>query len=423
VDIPTVLCGLLAAVAALPALDAYLRLRRLRRPLAPARGGEKPNRLLVLVPARAEGTRVGDLAEDLKKEGERKRESEKEISSKVKSAEGTVASASPFRVDVLVLLDGPDPDAEARLKADGVKYLSKKSPGPSKGHALAFLAGHLSSEIDTYDFILVFDADMRLPRGFFAELAVSPGTEVFQLPVRPAGVPGPGAPRVEALSLAQAARDDLARDAEGLPVRLRGKAMGFSPRAFRLGPAAATRTTAEDSEATLLLFASGIRVRALEAPVAFDEPVSSTRAMSGSRARWLGGHLKLLFTGFVDLLKIAAKSPKGAFVLACDLWLRPRLFVLVTLAFLAIGADIALLFFSSKGAWRVLFLLVLSLEAKLALVFEGLSVVALRRHIGTPPEIPAVTLSDLLFSLAMWARAASRALLAPSRWHRARPPA
>src|ERR1019366_691460 len=148
-----------------------------------------------------------------------------------------------------------------------------------------------------------------------------------------------------------------------------------------------------------------------------------SRSTSRFRARWRGGHLKLLFTGFVDLLKIAAKSPKGAFVLAADLWLRPRLFVLLALAFLAVGADIALLFFSSKGAWRVLFLLVLSLEAKLALVFEGLSVVALRRHIGTPPEIPAVTLSDLFSSLAMWARAAGRALLAPSRWHRARPPA
>ncbi len=402
-DIPTVLCGLLAAVAALPALDAYLRLRRLGRPLAPARGGEKPNRLLVLVPSRGEGTRVADLAADVRREA-------------------TTAGAATT-ADLRVLLDGPDPEAAARLESEGVLYLSKNPPGPAKGHALAFLAQRLGSELDAFDFVLVFDADMRLPRGFFADLAISPGTEVFQLPVRPAGVPGSGAPRVEALSLAQAARDDLARDAEGLPVRLRGKAMGFSPRAFRFGPAAATRTTAEDSEATLLLFASGIRVRALEAPVAFDEPVSSTRAMSGSRARWLGGHLKLLFTGFVDLLKIAAKSPKGAFVLACDLWLRPRLFVLVALAFLAIGADIALLFFSSKGAWRVLFLLVLSLEAKLALVFEGLSVVALRRHIGTPPETPAVTLSDLFSSLAMWARAAGRALVVPSRWHRARPPA
>jgi cellulose synthase/poly-beta-1,6-N-acetylglucosamine synthase-like glycosyltransferase len=404
VDIPTVLCGLLAAVATFPALDAYLRLRRLGRPLAPARGGEKPNRLLVLVPSRREGARVADIAADAKREAR--------------------AAGDGTTVDLRVLLDGPDPEAAARLESDGVLFLSKKSPGPSKGHALAFLAERLGSELDAYEFVLVFDADMRLPRGFFADLAVPRGTEAFQLPVRPAGVPGPGAPRVEALSLAQAARDDLARDAEGLPIRLRGKAMGFSPRAFRLGPAAATGTTAEDSEATLLLFASGIRVRALEAPVAFDEPVMSTRAMSGSRARWLGGHFKLLFAGFVDLLKIAAKSPKGAFVLAADLWLRPRLFVLLALAFLAIGSDVAMVVFAARRPVALLlFLLLLSLEVKTTLVFEWLLLAAVRSHIGYPSEIPAVTLSDLLSSLAMWVRAAGRAMLAPSRWHRARPPA
>jgi cellulose synthase/poly-beta-1,6-N-acetylglucosamine synthase-like glycosyltransferase len=428
VDTTTVLCGLLAAAAALPAFDAALKLRRLtaprrgKRPVAP---GRAPRKILAVIPSRAEGARVGDLAEDLKKEGERKRESEKEISSKVKTAARAEARAGPFRVDVLVLLDGPDPDAEARLKADGVRYLFKKSPGPSKGHALAFLAEHLSSEIDAYDFVLVFDADMRLPEGFFCDLAVPAGTEAFQLPVRPAGAPAPGAPRVEALSLAEAHADDLARDAEGLPVRLRGKAMGFSPGAFRLGPAASTRTTAEDSEATLRLSASGIRVHALAGPTAFDEPSLSPGAMARSRARWFGGHLKLLVTGFFDLLKIAAKSPKGAFVLACDLWLRPRVFVLLALAFLAVASDIALLFFSSRGTWTMLllFVLLLSLEAKTTLVFEWLSVAALRRNIGYPSEVPAVASSDLLSSFAMWASAAAGALRAPSRWHRARPPA
>ena len=118
---------------------------------------------------------------------------------------------------------------------DGVPYLSKKSSGPSKGHALAFVGEQLAERLDSYEFILVFDADMRVPDGFFRALFVPEGTEVFQLPVRPSGVPAPGAPRVEALSLAEARLDDLARDAAGLPVRLRGKAMGFSPRAFRLG--------------------------------------------------------------------------------------------------------------------------------------------------------------------------------------------
>jgi cellulose synthase/poly-beta-1,6-N-acetylglucosamine synthase-like glycosyltransferase len=391
---------------------------------------------------------VGDLAGDLKRESER--EEKERSSSKMKIAAGAEGSTGSLRVEVLVLLDGPDPDAEARLSRDGLNYLSKKSPGPSKGVALAFVAEQLAEDLDSYDFILVFDADMRLPEGFFRDLDVPEGAEVFQLPVRPAGVPGPGAPRVEALSLAQAARDDLARDAEGLPVRLRGKAMGFSPRAFRAGPAAATRTTVEDSEATLRLLAAGTRIRALEGPIAFDEPSLESGAMGRSRARWFGGQMKLLFTGFGDLLRIAVKSPRRAFVLACDLWLRPRVFVLLGLAILAAVSDIALLVFSSNGAWSgvaaggpsaavgagalaggavagprpvalLVFLLFLSFEAKITLVFEWLSLAAIRRRLGYPPEIPPVSFSDIVGSLAMWAGAVCRGATAPSRWHRARP--
>ena len=188
-DKTTVFCGLLAFAAALPALDASLRLRRLTRGRGAPGRGARPARLLALVPARAEGARVGDIAGDLK------RESEREISLKVESAAGAEASASRFGVDVLVLLDGPDPDAEARLKADGVSYLSKRPSGPSKGHALAFFAASMGDRLEDYDFILVFDADMRLPGGFFRDLAVPVGTEAFQLPVRPAGIPASGAPR------------------------------------------------------------------------------------------------------------------------------------------------------------------------------------------------------------------------------------
>jgi hypothetical protein len=188
----------------------------------------------------------------------------------------------------------------------------------------------------------------------------------------------------------------------------------------------------------------------LSGPFAFDEPAPAAAAMARSRARWFGGHLKLLATGFGDLMRLAARSPRGAFILACDLWLRPRLFVLLALAFLAIASDAVMLFFSSSGAWSaaafggagaasragvipagagaagrpvalLVFLLLLSLEAKATLAFEGLSIAAVRRHVGYPPEIPAVTLADLLSSLSVWARAVGRALLAPSRWHRARP--
>ncbi len=412
-DTTTVLCGLLALAAALPALDATLRLRRLTRGRGAPERGVCPARLLVLVPARAEGARVGDIASDVQREARA-------------AGEGTT-------VDLRVLLDGPDPEAAARLERDGVLYLSKQFPGPAKGHALAFLAEHMGFELDAFDFVLVFDADMRLPEGFFRDLAVPVGTEVFQLPVRPAGIPAPGAPRVEALSLAQAAEDDLARDAEGLPVRLRGKAMGFSPRAFRVGPAASTRTTVEDSEATLALLARGVTVSALNGPFAFDEPSAEAGAMARSRSRWFGGQLKLLATGFGDLAKGFARKPLGTFVLAADLWLRPRVLVLLALVLLAIGADIAMVVFSSSGAWGaaasarpaalLLFLLLLSLEAKMTLVFEWLSLAALRRRIGYPEEVPSVSLSDVGASLRMWIGAVFGGATAPSRWHRARPPA
>ncbi len=414
-DILTAGCGLLAFAAAAPALDAFLRWRRLAAFRGGATPGKAPGRLLAVVPSRAEGARVGDLAADLR------------------------AGA-----DVLVLLDGPDPEAEARLKSDGVDYLSKKIPGPAKGHALAFLAASVGDRLRAYDFILVFDADMRLPPGFFRELRVPEGAEVFQLPVRPEGVPAPGAPRVEALSLAEARLDDLARDAAGLPVRLRGKAMGFSPRAFRLGPAAATRTTAEDSEATLALLAKGVRVRALPGPFAFDEPSADAAAMGRSRARWFAGHLKLFLSGFGDLMTSFMRRPVGTFVLAADLWLRPRVFLLGTLAILAGASDLLLVVFASSGAWSaaasaagsaapaagatrplllLFFLLLLSLEGKSGLLFEWLSLVALRQRIGDSPECPPVSVADVSDSLAMWAGAFVRGVRSPSRWHRARPEA
>ena len=100
-DFLTTGCALLAAWAAVPALDAFLRWRRLAAPPRDARpDGRAPGKILAVIPSRAEGARVGDLAADLVREGKRREEK--------------------ISLNVLVLLDGPDPDAEARLARDGV---------------------------------------------------------------------------------------------------------------------------------------------------------------------------------------------------------------------------------------------------------------------------------------------------------------
>jgi hypothetical protein len=406
VDLLTVALGAAAAASLPPLADAVGRRRRAASPSPAAPDGKRPARVVALIPARAEGTRMLPLCRDLRREGE----------------------AGGVGVDVCVVLDGGDAAAAGALAAEGFVPLVKTPAGPAKGEVLAYATRKLDAagRIAAAEFVLVFDADMRLADGFFRDLAVPEGCDAFQLPVRPAGAPAPGAPRVEALSLAAALVDDLARDREGLPVRLRGKAMGFSPRAWRLGPASSLRTTAEDSEATLALAAAGLRVRALPAPFAFDEPSAGPAAMAASRARWLGGQTKLLLTGLPKLLAVAVRCPRGAFVLAADVFLRPRAFVWLFLAAAALLADAALVFLAvTFRVFGPVFSLaaLLSAAAKAALVNEAMALGAVRNKIGTPPEIPPVAVADLRAALGVWLRAAAKALRAPSRWHRARPEA
>ena len=120
----------------------------------------------------------------------------------------------------------------------------------------------------------------------------------------------------------------------------------------------------------------------------------------------------------------------------------PRILLLGTLAFLACASDLAMVVFSSNGAWAasaqagggaasaaarpvalLVCLMLLSLLGKSSLLFEWLALVAVRHRVGYPAECPAVSAADLLDSLLMWLRAAARGAASPSRWHRARPPA
>lgn len=400
----------LAAASLAPALDAFGRWRRATVGGGASVTGPRPRRLLVLIPARAEGARMLPLCRDLERE----------------------ARAADVHLELLVVLDGRDAAAEAALAAEGFPVLVKDPAGPSKAKALAFATGWLletrPEALRVAEFVMVFDADMRLQEGFFSGLLIPEGTEAFQLPVRPAGVPAPGPARVEAFSLAVATRvEDLVRDAEALPVRLRGKAMGFSPRAWLEGPAVSTRTTAEDSEATLRLLARGFRIRALPSPEAFDEAAEGDGALARPRARWLGGHMKLLAAGAPDLARLAVSSPRSAFILAADLWLRPRALVLSLLLLVALGSDAALVARSLAGGAADVEAFVPALLASAVsttgLLFESLFLIAARARLGYPAELPAVKPADLLAFLALWLRALGRAVRAPDAWHRARPEA
>lgn len=360
-------------------------------------------RPLFLVPSRGEGLRPLRLHEDLGRE-----------------SCGT-DGAGP---DLVVVLDGADEEVERTLRAAGVDVLVKEPAGPHKGAALAWAVRRLDQTrpgyLDAHDFVLVFDADTRIPPGWLGALRIPASAEAFQAPVRSAEAPAPGAPRAEALSLAVALLvDDPARDAAGLPVRLRGKAMGFTPAAFREGPGAGAATTAEDSEATLLLLAAGIRVRALAGPEAWEEPAVSPSALAASRARWLGGHLALLARRPGLLLRLLVRRPRAALSLLLDLYLRPRALVWGFLALLALGASAVSLALLARGAPVGLWPLAAAISAG-TLALEALHLRRARRILGFSEQLPAVGPADLFAMARVWAAAARDGVARPLTWHRAR---
>src|SRR5258706_3049150 len=209
--------------------------------------------------------------------------------------------------------------------------------------------------------------------------------------------PAPGAARVEGLSLAVAPPVEGRRSyGRRIPGRLRGKAMGFSPFAWARGPMRATKTLAEDSEATVLLLVDGITVRALKEPFAYDEPATGRRALAAPRARWLAGHAKLAVAYGGEMLSLLSREPHRAAVLLFDLFLRPRAFVLVFLAFaLTVSAALASAFLASGGVFEGALSLSAALVSGGAIALEIAATRFSRRKIRFPPEVPPVPAEGL----------------------------
>ena len=331
------------------------------------------------------------------------------------------AGAAGVDLTSVVVLDGGDAGTEVRLRETGAEVLVKEPPGPHKGAALSWAVAELDRSrpgfLESHRTVVVLDADVRLPPGWLAALRIPEGAEAFQGPIRAEGVPAPGAARAEAFSLAVALLvDDPGRDAAGLPVRLRGKAMGFTPRAFRAGPASATRTTAEDSEATLLLLEQGIRVRCLSGPETIEERTDPGR-MGGARSRWFGGHAARLLRRAPLVASLLVRGPRETLSLLLDLYLRPRALVLPALLGLFVACALVSAVSLARGRGAGLFPLG-ALLAAAVLVFEGLHLRKARRLLGFGQDLPPVTPGDLARMAAVWVRAAARGLFSPGRWHR-----
>ena len=247
--------------------------------------------MLIVIPARSEGARL----------------------------DATLASAKGR--DVLLLLDGAAPEMEARALAQGARVVVKRSAGPSKAAALAWLAREHRALIETSDAVMIVDAGSRFAPGFF-ESFVWPGDAAAVQTFLSGTEEGVGAAAAESERVAQSG-EDCGREAFGWNVRLRGTGSAFRTATFLdLIPRLDTRV--EDLEATLLLTAQGkaIRMAADEALVLDDKPDAVTAAAS-QRARWLIGRYELLGRRAPAFARMIARRPLEGLAFFVEIFGRP----------------------------------------------------------------------------------------------------
>ena len=276
--------------------------------------------VFVLVPARNEGNQVRPTLESL-----------------VKAAGGQ-------SVTVVLLLDGPDPQARGVAETLGVRVVEKPTPGPHKAAALRYAAQALTAEILAADAVAIFDVGSVVAPDFFQQLRLPEGVAAVQARLVGRGG-GPG----EAAGLSEALAQevwDRGKQNLGWSVKLRGTGTVFRPRVF-LELAGKLETKIEDTEASLLLQASGGKAVLLEGAVVHDEKPGCVEEASRQRARWLAGQVSLLWKHRRTLLKLLARSPLQGLAWLSGLVSRP-LSLSVPLRFL-VGSALVLLSWKRPG--------------------------------------------------------------------------
>lgn len=346
-----------------------------RRPLSES--GEKPASLVVLVPSRGEGANVRPTLESV------------------------LAARRSCEVRLFLILDGPDPEARAVAEERGVPVMVKEHPGPTKAAALRFAAKALEETIRASSGVLILDVGSQLTPTFFESLRWPEDAAAVQgVLSAEGGGPGEGAALSE--RLAQAVWDK-GKQALGWGVRLRGTGTLFRPEVF-LSLVQELRTQIEDTEASFLLTARGLRTVLVPAAVVVDQKPLSTAEASRQRARWLVGQASVLRHHWREFLRFLARRPLEA--LSWGTMLASRPLSLTTPLRLAVGT---VLFGASSKAG-------LAAPALWGLVVAGSAAVELLWLVLAHPR----SLWPVALLAWSWVRALALAPKARLSWHRGR---
>jgi len=226
---------------------------------------------------------------------------------------------------VFVIADACTDETAAVARRAGAVCLEKPGVRPQgKGPALQWFWERHGDRLQSFDVVVVLDADSRVEPSFLTALADAfhRGAERVQAWVQPVPEPTRWASVLAAYSewLSQEV-DDRACRYWGWPVRFRGTGMAFRVDTLR-GGYPVLRTKVEDVELTLWGLRQGT-IDFVPAAVVYDPKPATVRGVARQRARWLQGQGAVLRHYGSDIVRLLGRGlGHGACVLT--LLLRPK---------------------------------------------------------------------------------------------------
>lgn len=238
---------------------------------------------------------------------------------------------------LFVIADNCSDETAVLARQLGANVWERHAPNEqSKGAALRWFTTAAREALQSFQAIIVFDADSGVDEHFVAvaRAALAGGVEVAQ------GCARPGAGRSAAENLAayseilSHAIDDVARERLGWPVPLRGRGMVFRrPLLEAILPQ--VRTKIEDVELSLLLAAHGRHTHFLPNALMSDLDQGTPSGMARQRARWLQGQRQVWRYHRHLIARLLLSGQPGAIALVFGTLLKPKtLFLLLKVLWL-----------------------------------------------------------------------------------------
>lgn len=258
-------------------------------------GTSNKTKFLVLIPAHNEEAVIGDICSDLLNQSY-PRDLYRVIVVADNCTDGTARVVKGFGQEVLIC-------AERRSEVKG------------KGAALDFALDNVRRLVDGFepDYVVVFDADNRVPNDFLSSLSSNAkGFEAIQCNVKTKNPDSSWIARAsyyEGLILQRLWQ--CGKDRLGLCAALEGT--GEAIRYDVISRLKFGNSLTDDFDLTVRLAKDGIRVRYLQHPCTYDEKPDDVMIEVKRRIRWATGHFQTFFHNGSALLKKPSRLTLDAF--------------------------------------------------------------------------------------------------------------